>query len=439
MRDHRAGCGAGPDQRQARAAGLTSTGDRRRRAPPRRAQTAVEPRRPSDGHRRRSGGRHALGAGVGRRDARSARRRRPPASGAAADDIARSTSPIVGSGSDATAPHRQTGTVRQMFIFGRCVHRRSPDAADGLASRRHVPAADCAAAPRRRGTTATTGVRCATSSRPNSHEVSQLLVDDGRRCAGPRCATRPGAARRRPADRRGGDRPATRRSTAATARSRSVSTTLLARQAPVASDLRVGDHRAARRASTSSGWATWPTTWPRPRCAGTRPGRARRAAAGLQRHGRRRRPDRRARSPGPGQARRRPAPPSWSRTTTRWTSCTGSLFALLLGADWPHGVEAAVDGALLGRFYERFADHAVSAGAAGGLPDHRRAVGRARADAGRSGAGRRPGWRCGRRHGPGCDGRRAVSGRWTWSAALVGDGGGRLGGRVRVEVLRRRR
>jgi phosphate transport system protein len=28
--------------------------------------------------------------------------------------------------------------------------------------------------------------------------------------------------------------------------------------------------------------------------------------------------------------------------------------------DWPYGVAAAVDVTLLGRFYERFADHAVS-------------------------------------------------------------------------------
>jgi phosphate transport system protein len=38
------------------------------------------------------------------------------------------------------------------------------------------------------------------------------------------------------------------------------------------------------------------------------------------------------------------------------------LFATLLGPDWPHGVEAAVDAALLGRFYERYADHAVNSG-----------------------------------------------------------------------------
>jgi phosphate transport system protein len=38
------------------------------------------------------------------------------------------------------------------------------------------------------------------------------------------------------------------------------------------------------------------------------------------------------------------------------------LFAVLLSDTWPYGVEPAVDGALLGRFYERFADHAVNAG-----------------------------------------------------------------------------
>ena len=35
------------------------------------------------------------------------------------------------------------------------------------------------------------------------------------------------------------------------------------------------------------------------------------------------------------------------------------LFSVVLGADWRHGVAAAVDLVLLGRFYERFADHAV--------------------------------------------------------------------------------
>ncbi|MEV7430311.1 phosphate signaling complex protein PhoU [Nocardioides sp. NPDC092400] len=35
-------------------------------------------------------------------------------------------------------------------------------------------------------------------------------------------------------------------------------------------------------------------------------------------------------------------------------------FSELLADDWQHGVEAAVDVALLGRYYERIADHAVS-------------------------------------------------------------------------------
>ena len=35
-------------------------------------------------------------------------------------------------------------------------------------------------------------------------------------------------------------------------------------------------------------------------------------------------------------------------------------FRELLGSDWTHGVEPAVDVALLGRYYERIADHAVS-------------------------------------------------------------------------------
>jgi phosphate transport system protein len=37
-----------------------------------------------------------------------------------------------------------------------------------------------------------------------------------------------------------------------------------------------------------------------------------------------------------------------------------SSFRLMLDDSWPYGVEAAVDIALLGRYYERIADHAVS-------------------------------------------------------------------------------
>ena len=36
------------------------------------------------------------------------------------------------------------------------------------------------------------------------------------------------------------------------------------------------------------------------------------------------------------------------------------LFRELLSDDWPHGIETAIDITLLGRYYERFADHAVS-------------------------------------------------------------------------------
>ncbi|MBA2311029.1 MAG: phosphate signaling complex protein PhoU [Pseudonocardiales bacterium] len=36
------------------------------------------------------------------------------------------------------------------------------------------------------------------------------------------------------------------------------------------------------------------------------------------------------------------------------------LFTVLMAKDWPHEVAAAVDITLLGRFYERYADHAVS-------------------------------------------------------------------------------
>jgi phosphate transport system protein len=53
------------------------------------------------------------------------------------------------------------------------------------------------------------------------------------------------------------------------------------------------------------------------------------------------------------------------------------LFTLLIDHEWRDGVCSAVDVVLLGRFYERFADHAVEIGkrvvfeATGGLPDHK--------------------------------------------------------------------
>jgi len=53
------------------------------------------------------------------------------------------------------------------------------------------------------------------------------------------------------------------------------------------------------------------------------------------------------------------------------------LFAVLIDREWQNSVSSAVDVALLGRFYERFADHAVEIGrrvvfeATGGLPVHK--------------------------------------------------------------------
>ncbi|MDT5258138.1 MAG: phosphate transport system protein, partial [Mycobacterium sp.] len=38
------------------------------------------------------------------------------------------------------------------------------------------------------------------------------------------------------------------------------------------------------------------------------------------------------------------------------------LFGVLLDREWQHGVSVGVQAALLGRFYERFADHAVEIG-----------------------------------------------------------------------------
>jgi len=38
------------------------------------------------------------------------------------------------------------------------------------------------------------------------------------------------------------------------------------------------------------------------------------------------------------------------------------LLTVVMDRNWAHGVPAAVDAAFLGRFYERFADHAVEIG-----------------------------------------------------------------------------
>ena len=43
---------------------------------------------------------------------------------------------------------------------------------------------------------------------------------------------------------------------------------------------------------------------------------------------------------------------------TQWTACFARCSST--GSNWSHGVEAAVNVALIGRYYERFADHAVA-------------------------------------------------------------------------------
>jgi phosphate transport system protein len=53
--------------------------------------------------------------------------------------------------------------------------------------------------------------------------------------------------------------------------------------------------------------------------------------------------------------------PSMSRpTTTQMDDLHRQLFIMLLSPSWPHGVGPAIDITLIGRFYERYADHAVA-------------------------------------------------------------------------------
>ena len=60
----------------------------------------------------------------------------------------------------------------------------------------------------------------------------------------------------------------------------------------------------------------------------------------------------------------RSGPRSSTRTTTPMDDLHRHLFSVLMDREWNHGVPAAVDVTLLGRYYERFADHAVRSGAA---------------------------------------------------------------------------
>ncbi len=75
-------------------------------------------------------------------------------------------------------------------------------------------------------------------------------------------------------------------------------------------------------------------------------------------------------APGRGdrlQDRRGRSPPRTSslaadiaRTTRRWTGCTASCSPSCCRPRGSHGVEAAIDVTLLSRYYERYADHAVT-------------------------------------------------------------------------------
>ncbi len=71
-----------------------------------------------------------------------------------------------------------------------------------------------------------------------------------------------------------------------------------------------------------------------------------------------------------------------------------TLFQHLMDDRWKHGIETAVDVTLLGRYYERFADHAVVGRQARGVPGDGRARGRppdgrAAGDPGGDGGGER--------------------------------------------------
>ena len=91
-----------------------------------------------------------------------------------------------------------------------------------------------------------------------------------------------------------------------------------------------------------------------------------------------------------------------------------TLFQHLMDDRWKHGIETAVDVTLLGRYYERFADHAVSVAKPRRLPGDRRLRRRDRPGGGR---GRE------RRDGTGRGQVEAGSGQVTGGGLAVGPGG----------------
>ena len=52
----------------------------------------------------------------------------------------------------------------------------------------------------------------------------------------------------------------------------------------------------------------------------------------------------------------------WERDDDAMDELEKKLYSRILDPSWSHGVQAAVDAALLARYYERYADHAVNAG-----------------------------------------------------------------------------
>ncbi len=175
-------------------------------------------------------------------------------------------------------------------------------------------------------------------------------------------ARHPGPADRRRREGRGGHQRRRRRSTRRPSGSRTTCFSLLSLQQPVAGDLRTIVVRAADgQRARADGRPLGARRQDRP-AAGARPSRcptrSARRSRGWPRSPRTWSPASRRSSP---SATSRPRSCS-AATTTRWTTCAAPASPQLLSDDWAHGVEAAVDIALLGRYYERIADHAVSVG-----------------------------------------------------------------------------
>ena len=136
---------------------------------------------------------------------------------------------------------------------------------------------------------------------------------------------------------------------------------LVALQAPVATDLRVCCCQACASRRPLNVWATSRYTSRRPLECDTRERCSHRTAIGHHRDGRRGRTDRPAH--GRGLATRDiDAAIGLAVIDDDMDFLHRQLFHAVLSEDWQHGVEAAIDVTLVSRYYERFADHAVTIG-----------------------------------------------------------------------------